>query len=158
DQDAYPWQADWYQSKVKAALGPRFGDNFRLWFTDHALHGDQERQSDNTRTVSYLGVLHQALRDLSAWVEKGVAPPLSTKYKVLDGQVQVPPGAAERRGIQPVVIVSANGVARAEAGVGQPVTFSAVIEVPPHTGRVVAAEWDFEGAGNFPVVEPFSHL
>jgi hypothetical protein len=153
DQDAFPWQADWYRSRVKAALGPRLDENFRLWFADHALHGDQERQADATRTVSYLGVLHQALRDLSAWVEKGVAPPASTSYKVVDGQVQVPPTAAERRGIQPVVTVTANGGARAEVAVGKPVTFSAVIEVPPDTGRVVAAEWDFEGAGSFPVVE-----
>ena len=153
DQDAFPWQADWYRSRVAAALGPRLDENFRLWFTDHALHGDQERQADATRTVSYLGVLHQALRDLSAWVEKGVAPPPSTNYKVIDGQVQVPPTAAERRGIQPVVAVTANGGALAEVMVGKPVTFSAVIEVPPGTGRVVAAEWDFEGAGNSPVVE-----
>ena len=68
---------------------------------------------------------------------------------MVDGQVQVPPTAAERRGIQPVVTVKANGGARAEVAVGQPVTFTAVIEVPPQTGRVVAAEWDFEGAGNF---------
>lgn len=153
DQDAFPWQADWYRSRVKAALGPRLDENFRLWFTDHALHGDQERQTDGTRTVSYLGVLQQALRDLSAWVEKGVAPPPSTSYKVVDGQMQVAPTASERKGIQPVVTVMANGGARAEVAVGKPVTFSAVIEVPQDTGRVVAAEWDFEGAGNFPVVE-----
>ena len=80
------------------------------------------------RIVSYLGVLHQALRDLSAWVEKGVEPPQSTNYKVVDGQVQVPPTAAERKGIQPVVTVKANGGARAEAAAGQPVTFTAVID------------------------------
>jgi hypothetical protein len=153
DQDAFPWQADWYRSRVEAVLGPRLDENFRLWFTDHALHGDQQRQADSTRTVSYLGMLHQALRDLSAWVEKGVAPLPSTSYKVVDGQVQVPPTAAERRGIQPVVTVTANGGARAKVSVGEPVTFSAVVEVPPDAGRVVAAAWDFEGAGTFPVVE-----
>jgi len=102
-------------------------------------------------------VLHQALRDLSAWVEKGVEPPASTNYKVVDGQVQVPSTAANRKGIQPVVAVNANGGARAEVGAGQPVTFTAVIEVPPQTGRVVAAKWDFEGAGNFPVVEQLTN-
>ena len=66
DQDAFPWQADWYRSRVAAVLGPRLDESFRLWFTDHALHGDQERQADPTHTVSYLGVLQQALRDLSA--------------------------------------------------------------------------------------------
>jgi hypothetical protein len=153
DQDALPWQADWYASRVKVALGSRFNDNFRLWYTDCAIHGDFERPGDPTHVVSYLGVLHQALRDLSAWVERGVEPPPSTNYKVVDGQVQVPPTAAERRGIQPVVTVNVNGGARAEVAVGQSVTFSAVIEVPRDTGRVVAAEWDFEGAGDFPVAE-----
>jgi hypothetical protein len=153
DQDAFPWQADWYRSRVAAVLGPRLDEDFRLYFTDHALHGDQERQADATRTVSYLGVLHQALRDLSSWVEKGEAPPPSTRYEVVDGQVLVPPTAAARKGIQPVVAVTANGGARAEVAAGEPVTFAAVVEVPPGTGRVVAAAWDFEGAGTFPLVE-----
>jgi hypothetical protein len=42
---------------------------------------------------------------------------------------------------------------RAEVTVGQPVTFTAKIEVPPQTGRVVAAGWDFEGTGNYPDIE-----
>jgi hypothetical protein len=29
------------------------------------------------------------------------------------------------------------------------VTFAATIQVPPGTGKVVSAEWDFNGAGNF---------
>ena len=43
-----------------------------------------------------------------------------------------------------------NGSARADIAVGTPVTFTAVVEVPPNTGKVVAAEWDFEGVGNYP--------
>jgi len=153
DQDAFPWQGDWYASKARAALGSRFNDNLRIWFTDHALHGDYERQADPTHTISYLGVLHQALRDLSAWVEEGVAPPASTSYKVVDGQVQVPATAAERKGIQPVVTVKANGGARADVAVGQPVTLSAVIEVPPQAGRVVSAEWNMEGGRDYSAAE-----
>ena len=149
DQDAFPWQADWYAAKVKAALGSQFDENFRVWFTDHALHGDVERQIDPTHTVSYMGVLHQALRDLSAWVERGLAPPASTSYKVVDGQVETPSTAVQRKGIQPVVTLLANGKTRAEATVGQPVPLSAVIEVPPNTGRVVSAEWSLEGAPTF---------
>ncbi len=149
DQDAFPWQADWYASKVKAVLGSRFDQNFRAWFTDRALHGDIEDQPDPTHTVSYVGVLQQALRDLSAWVEKGIAPPASTTYRVVDGQVEVPSIAAERRGIQPIVHLTANGGARAEVATGQLVTLSAVIEVPRNTGRVIAAEWNFEGGREF---------
>ena len=149
DQDAFPWQADWYASKIKTALGSRVNDNFRLWFIDRALHGDVEKQFDPTHTISYIGALQQALRDLSVWVEKGVAPPDSTMYKVVDGQVEVPSTAAQRKGVQPVVTVLANGKTRAEVKIGQPVSLSAVIEPPPNTGRVVSAEWSLDGTNEF---------
>jgi PKD domain len=156
DQDAFPWQADWYRSKVKEHLGSQLDENFRLWFTDHAIHGDQEKQEDPTRTVSYLGILQQALRDVSLWVEKGVPPPTSTSYKVNDGQIVVPATAADRHGIQAVVSLTANGGTRAEVSTGKPVKFSATAELPANTGKIVAAEWDFEGQGTFPVVQPMS--
>ena len=35
------------------------------------------------------------------------------------------------------------------------VEFTGVIETPPHAGAVVCAEWDFDGAGAYPVVERF---
>jgi hypothetical protein len=60
DREAFPWQADWYRSKVKDNLGDSIDHHFRLWYTDHALHGDLSKQEDPTRTVSYLGVLQQA--------------------------------------------------------------------------------------------------
>jgi hypothetical protein len=161
DEAAYVWQADWYRSLVAQALGPRLDDQYRLWFVDHAMHtapnvmpGDA-KPVRTTRVVPYSGVLQQALRDLSAWVELGIAPPASTRYEMVDGQLRVPARAAERRGIQPVVLLTANGRARAEVAVGEVVQFSAVIEVPPGAGVVVGAEWDFEGDGDFPVVEPF---
>jgi len=34
--------------------------------------------------------------------------------------------------------------------VGEAVTFTAEIEVPPAPGRVVSAKWDFEGVGTYP--------
>jgi hypothetical protein len=57
----------------------------------------------------------------------------------------VPATAEERKGIQPVVTVKANGGKRADVKVGQQVTFTAVIEVPKNMGKVVAASWNFEG-------------
>ena len=158
DQDAFAWQADWYRTKAKAALGDKLDDNFRLWFTEHAIHGDVSRPGDPTRTVSYLGVLDQALLDLSAWVEKGVPPPPSTTYKVEGGQIVVPPTAAERGGIQPVIEARANGGVRAETSVNRPVKFSALVEVPSNTGKIVSLEWDFEGNGDFPVMQPLKRL
>jgi len=120
------------------------------------VHGDEYPPVDPTRLVSYLGVLYQALRDISAWVEKGIPPPPSTSYKVVDGQIVVPSTAAERLGIQPVVLLTANGAVRAEVSVGQPVKFSATIQLPPNTGKIVGAEWDFEGEGTYPVAQPVS--
>ncbi|HSI17891.1 MAG TPA: PKD domain-containing protein, partial [Sphingomonas sp.] len=142
---------DWYRRRVEANLGAATDANFRIWYTDHALHGDSARQEDPTRTVSYLGVLQQALRDLSLWVEKGITPPASTAYSIADGQVIAPANAAARKGIQPVVTVTANGHARAAVKPGQTVRFVATIAVPPGTGSIVAAAWDFDGVGTFPV-------
>jgi hypothetical protein len=151
DREAFPWQADWYRSKVKENLGESIDDHFVVWFTDHALHGDLTKQEDPTHTVSYLGVLQQALRDLSNWVEKGITPPASTNYKVVDGQILVSASALERKGIQPIINLKADSGERTEIAVEKAVTFDALIELPPHTGKIVSAEWDFEGAGTFPV-------
>jgi hypothetical protein len=153
DEHTHALSGDWFRSKVKAAYGPNFEDRYRLYYTDHALHGQPVQPTDNLRVINYMGILQQTLRDLTAWVEKGVQPPPQSVYKVVDGQVQIPPTAAERKGIQPVITLTANGGARADVAVGQPVTFAGVIDVPPNTGTVVAAEWDFEGAGDYPVKE-----
>ena len=149
DREAYPWQCDWYRERVKENLGDRIDDNFRLWYTDHALHGDLSQQEDATRVVSYLGVLQQALRDLSAWVEKGIVPPATTSYQIVDGQVVLPPTPDERKGIQPIVDAFVNNSKRADISPGESITFTAVIEVPDKTGSIVSAEWDFDGSGEY---------
>lgn len=161
DEAAYPWQADWYRARVRDVLDDRLDDRYRLWFVDHAMHtsptvapGDA-RPVRTTRAISYEGVLQQALRDVSAWVEHGIAPPPSTDYDVVDGQVHVPATATARRGIQPTVTVTANGATRAEVTAGEAVEFTGAIEVPAGTGTIVGAEWDFEGSGEFPVAESF---
>src|SRR5690606_28402602 len=75
DTEAYAWQSDWYCDRVEEQLGEAIGDQFRLYFTDHANHADFPHPGDPTHIVSYLGVLQQALLDISAWVEKGIEPP-----------------------------------------------------------------------------------
>ena len=146
DREAMPWQADWYRQRVEAARGT---DTVRLYYTDHALHGDEPGLADVSRTVSYQGVLQQALRDLAAWVEHGTSPPASTQYRIEQGQVIVPDTAEERAGLQPVVTLAANGAERAEVRVGEAVFLSGSITAPPGAGQIVAAEWDFEGVGDF---------
>ncbi|MCE7798852.1 PKD domain-containing protein [Sphingobium sufflavum] len=156
DREAMPWQADWYRRRVEANLGTQADQHFRLYYTDHALHGDemeQEKESPN-RIVTYQGMLQQALRDLSAWVEKGIVPPASTQYRTDDGQLVVPPTATKRLGIQPVVTLAVDGARRADILSGQAVTFTAKIESPPGSGFVVGASWDFDGNGQFKVGPP----
>jgi hypothetical protein len=103
-----------------------------------------------TRVVSYLGVLHQGLRDLVDWVEHGVAPPESTPYELSDGQVVVPLTAAERKGVQPVPTLTVDGTDHIDVGVGEAVTFVGRVDMPPGAGVVVDAEFDFDGSGEFP--------
>jgi hypothetical protein len=150
DIDAYPWQADWYRTKIKEALGPRFEKNCALWYIDHAHHENPQTPLARANVVSYGGALQQALRDLAHWVEKGVKP-AETRYRIEDTQVIVPRGAKERGGVQPVVDLQVNAAVRADVAVGTPVTFTATIEVPSGAGKVVKAEWDFEGAGDYTV-------
>ena len=154
DGDALPWEAAWYQTKVRDVLGASIDDSYRIWYTDNAQHTRPASALQKTHVINYQGILEQSLRYLSAWVEKGVAPPASTNFTVKDGQVHVPPSAAARKGIQPVVDLKVNGGVRTEIAVGKPVTFTANIETPPGTGSVVAAEWDFEGTGEYPAAEP----
>ena len=154
DREAVPWQADWYRTKVAEHLGDATDDHFRLWFTDNAVHGDDGPQEHPTHTISYLGVLHQALRDLSAWVEEGIAPPPTTTYEVVDGQVVVPVDAEVRGGIQPVVTLAAGGAERVEVTVGTTVTLQATAQVPDGAGQLVHLAWDLDGAGTFPIEAP----
>ncbi|MHA2356336.1 MAG: hypothetical protein ACXADC_14260, partial [Candidatus Thorarchaeota archaeon] len=65
----------------------------------------------------------------------------------------VPPTAADRKGVQPLVTVEVKGRVRADVKAGKKVKFSAVIEAPPDAGSIVGVEWDFEGEGDFPVVQ-----
>jgi hypothetical protein len=115
------------------------------------MHSTPPPGKDYARVLSYTNVLQQALRDLSAWVERGVPPPQTSGYRIDEGQVVIPATAAGRRGVQPVVTLAADGAVKVEAKVVQKVRFAGTVEVPPGTGKVVSAQWDFEGAGTFPV-------
>ncbi|KAA2215767.1 hypothetical protein [Maribacter flavus] len=149
DSEAHPWQQAWYHDRVKEHLGDKTNDNFRIWFTDHANHADASNSGHELHIVSYLGVVQQALLDLSDWVEKGIAPAQSTHYEIIDGQVVVSDNADVRLGIQPLVIAKANGGERANVKVGEKVHFSTEITLPKDTGYIVSVAWDFDGSGNF---------
>lgn len=145
DESAFPWQADWYRQKAKQWMDSEEKDRFRLWYMDHAMHADQSWTVDEKHVVSYLGALHQALLYLSDWVERGIEPPESSVYTIEKGQVLIPDTASERKGIQPVVKLSANGAQSITIKAGETVHFSATAEVPAEAGRLTFAEWSFDG-------------
>ncbi len=70
----------------------RSGD-FRLWWIDNAGHvpgmilSQGEPPVMATRLVNYAGSFEEGMRDLIAWVERGVEPPASTGYHLDGGQV-----------------------------------------------------------------------
>ena len=151
DIDATPWYADWYRRLVESRLGDQTDKHYRLYFNDHAQHGNPSSPAAHARTVNYRGMLQQTVRDMAKWVEQGKRPPASTRYVLdEDTQIQVPHVAAVRKGLQPVVHLWANGKERADIAVGDTVTFHAIVAVPPRAGRVVKAEWDFLGVGDYP--------
>lgn len=150
DTDAFGWHGDWYSQQVRSALGDAYDDSFRLWYNDNADHLlGPVTGVKQARVVPYDGIYQQALRDVAAWAERGVAPARSTRYDVVDGQVEVPGNAAARRGIQPVVELTVDHGSRVDVAAGATVRFQARIQVPPNGGEVVAAEWDFAGSGEF---------
>jgi hypothetical protein len=149
DREAFAWQSDWYRQRFEAIYGADAKNKYRLWYAENAVHGYNEFVDDPARIVSYLPVLHRALRDLSAWVERGITPPANSGYRVNDGQVVLADTAKERLGVQQVVRLSIDGAPVAKVKVGSLVALKGSIDVPPGGGRVVGAEWDFEGVGKF---------
>ena len=148
DIDAYPWQADWYRGLIAASKGGGYDRDFALYYVDNAHHENPQRPIQRTHAISYGGALQQALRDVAAWVERGILPS-GSRYRVADGQVEVPTTASERQGIQPVIALAANGSDKAEVTASEPVRLTAMITAPPGAGKVVSVEWDMDGSGIF---------
>ncbi|MDQ0691222.1 hypothetical protein [Arthrobacter sp. W4I7] len=147
DANSYPYVAGFYQQQVEKALGKRKAqENFRVYYQEHGGHS-------NTGIVQ--GIFNQMVLDLVAWAEQGVEPKPSSNWQI-DSQTQVvlPQTAADRKGLQPVVHLAANGNERAEVGVLQPVNLSATIEMPPTTGKIIQYSWTIERKGAPAVTEP----
>jgi len=156
DSSLWPSQGIIYHGAVLQAQGAAAAaEKFRLQWTENAEHipptylPNSSRRATATWLIDYFPIIEQGLADLVQWVEDGVAPP-STTFEYVEGRVKLPAGAAERGGVQPVVIVSANGRIRTEVTTGEPVRLDVSAEVPPNAGTIVAVEWDFDGWGSFP--------
>lgn len=144
DREAFAWQGDWYRNKVREHLQERTDDNFRLWYTDRATHGDGVLEAP-TENVSYMGTLYQALLDVSDWVERGIVPSKTSDYRLEDSQVILSDDGKSRGGVQPTVSALIAGKPRADVQPGQQITVHVVAECPAHTGRVVRADWCLDG-------------
>jgi hypothetical protein len=128
-----------YAQRIQRTLGPKANDMMRFYLHDngrHAVGGGEP------------GTWQQSMQDLMAWAEKGIAPPPSTNFTIRNGQVIPPDNAADRHGLQPVMSLSVNGVARAMVGVNQPVSLVAKLEMPPKTGQIVQYNWTIAGTAD----------
>ncbi|HVV08070.1 PKD domain-containing protein [Amycolatopsis sp.] len=156
DSSLWPSQGLIYASAVRATQGEEgAAERFRLQWTENAEHippvylPDSPSRASSTWLVDYFPIIEQGLADLIRWVEDGEAPPATT-YSYRDGQVGLPATASGRGGVQPVVVVEANGEARTEVKAGDPVELTVRAEAPPAGGTIVSVEWDFDGHGTFP--------
>ncbi|MCU1594590.1 MAG: hypothetical protein JWO12_1982 [Frankiales bacterium] len=159
DASLWPPQGLVYGEAVRRSQGDQgLADNYCLRWSENAEHippflcpSDPGRAS-STWLIDYMPIIEQSLADLITWVEDGVKP-VGTTYDYVDGKVVLPPSAAERGGIQPVIEVSVDGGQRAEVTVGTPVTVTVHAEVPPGAGTLTSLAWDIDGTGAFPVSE-----
>jgi hypothetical protein len=157
DASLWPPQGIGYANGVARIQGEQAAaDRFRLRWTENAEHvpgdfvGPQPGRATNTWLIDYRPVIDQCLADVVAWVEEDVDPD-PTAYAYADGKITLPPTAAERGGIQPVVVATADGEARAHVKVGEPVRLGVHAEVPAGSGTLIAARWDFDGSGRYPM-------
>jgi hypothetical protein len=156
DSSLWPPQGLGFKNNVEREYGVEGSrERFRLRWTENAEHvppamaASAPGRANNTWLVNYQPIIEQCLADLIAWVEDGIEP-VDTAFDYRDGAVFLPDTAVERRGIQPVVSVTADGGSRADVKVGQDVTLTVHAETPPGAGTVVGVEWDFDGSGSYP--------
>jgi hypothetical protein len=160
DASLWPSQGIGMRNNVLRERGPEgAAEHFCLRWTENAEHvppgmaASPPGRNNRTWLVDYGPVLEQCLADLAEWVENGVRP-TGTSFEYKDGRVTLPPTAAERGGIQPVLSVTANGGIRAEVAKGSEVTLTVHAEVPPGAGTVIAVKWDLDGSGDFALSSP----
>jgi len=134
---AFPsWVAS-YAKSIEEALGKARADQMlRVYYQQRGAH-------TNAGIVG--GVFNQALLDMMAWAERGIAPKPSSqwRFELPDTQVILSADAAVRRGLQPVVEVTVNGSDHAAVAVDQPVTMVGKLEMPPATGQIVRYDWTY---------------
>ena len=155
DMEAYMGSA-YYDLQLQDALGPDYGDHVRIWWFDNADHMDSALSTSPQYFIAYSGGLIEAMNEVAAWVEDGVAPSVSTKYSIDGGQVVLADGnALERGGIQPTVdVMTANGkTEKVTVNAGESVDFESSFTLSEMTGNLSAVRWDLVGLGDYDDVE-----
>lgn len=152
DESTCPWCGDWYYNKIKETKGS--DAEARLYYMDRCLHGD-DSALENNMTVDYTGALNQALLDVSDWVERGIEPLPSTVYHREGGQIIPAPAAGERKGIQPVITLLADGAECCRIKTGDTVHFTVKAEVPQGAGMITKILYDTKEISVFPSAEAF---
>lgn len=147
DESTCPWCADWYRKKVIESKGSE--KDYRTYYMERCMHGDVNALESHMNT-NYVGALHQALLDVSDWVERGIEPLPSSNYTYDDGQILVPDTAKERGGVQPVVTFLANGSTCAHVKAGEPVEFTVKALMPENAGGITGMAIDFVTTKEFP--------
>jgi hypothetical protein len=141
-----------YIPMVKEQFGPDIDDRFRLWLNDNTTHIGPTDAQATTYLIPFMGSVQQAMRDMIAWIEDANPPPARTGFRfTADDGMALLPTAEKRRGVQPVVLATANGAIRADVAIGEAVRFEVEAEAPPGAGTIIAAEWDFDGTGTWPI-------
>jgi len=150
DPASWGYVGSFYAEQVQKAMGPVAADKiFRLYYQENAAHGadiDEKPGKPGTILIAAGGILNQAILDMAAWVEQGVPPPPSSRYKRdPQNQVVLSQQAEARFGLQPVIRLTANGSSRATVGVNQNVDLNATFDVPPGGGKIVRYAWYLGG-------------
>lgn len=154
DESTCSWCADWYRKKIAEAKGGE-ENHVRVYYMERCMHGDLS-WLENNMVTNYLGAMRQALLDLSDWVERGIEPRPTTSYRVEENQIIVPERAAQRRGLQPTIQLTANEATCARIKAGDTVSLRAQVQVPEGAGTVTHIDFDFEEVRNLPLENAFS--
>ena len=139
DEATCPWCGDWYRNKFRETKGTE--EDVRLYYMDRCLHNDEAKMESNM-VINYHGALRQAILDLSDWVERGIEPRQSTVYQRDGGLITPAAASGERKGMQAVVSLLAEGKTCAHVRVGEMVRFTVHAEVPEGAGRITAVDYD----------------
>lgn len=146
DHLVYPPVIHRYFETVRAVLGDRDKDMLRVYWNENHSHGSPNATEIN-RIVERESSWHTAFQLMVRWVEQGVPPPPDTVVSITPGSVAFPATAAERKGLQPTVSATANGLPRLVVPAGSTVLLDGIAGSP--IGQIAKYEWDFEGNNSY---------